>query len=57
MRLSIPIRPHVAAEMNLPRPMTSADWDQMMAVLETMKPGIVKDDECPGITREDEDGG
>jgi len=52
MRLIIPIRPHVTAEMDIPRPMASADWDQMMAVLETMKPGIVKDPERAGITRE-----
>ena len=43
--LRIPIRPHVDAVLYVPFPMTSADWDQFMAVLAAMKPGLVRDEE------------
>jgi len=41
--LRIPIRPYVYAELYVPFPMTSGDWDQFMAVLAAMKPGLVRD--------------
>jgi hypothetical protein len=44
-RLMVPIRPHVAAEVFVPRPMTEADWEQFMTVLTTMKPGLVHEPE------------
>ena len=43
IRLSIPVSPGVAAELLLPQPMSEDDWEQFMAVLEAMKPGIVKE--------------
>jgi hypothetical protein len=49
-QLIIPIRPGVAAEMTVPFPMTPADWDQMLAVLGAMKPGLVKDEDLPALT-------
>ena len=40
-RLVVPIRPHVQAELFVPWPMTEADWDQFLAVLAAMRPGLV----------------
>lgn len=42
--LRIPIRPHVHATLYVPRPMTESDWEQFMAVLAAMKPGLVPPD-------------
>lgn len=42
-QLRIPIRPHIDAVLYVPYPMTAADWDQFMTVLEAMKPGLVPD--------------
>ncbi len=41
-KLRIPIRPEVDAILYLLLPMTQEDWDQLMAVLDAMKPGIVR---------------
>jgi hypothetical protein len=40
-QLRIPIRPHVDAVLYVPFPMAESDWDQFMAVLAAMKPGLV----------------
>jgi hypothetical protein len=42
--LLIPVRPDAHAEICFPsRWLTPAEWDQFMAVLEVMKPGLVRD--------------
>jgi hypothetical protein len=43
-RLVVPLRPHVEAELFVPFPMTTGDWDQFMMVLIAMKPGLVKEE-------------
>ena len=45
LALSIPLEPYKDAELDLPQPMTEANWQQFMAVLEAMKPGLVRDEE------------
>lgn len=40
-KLRIPIRPGVDAVLWVVLPMTQEDWDQFMAVLNAMKPGIL----------------
>lgn len=42
MALTLPLLPNVYAELRYSHPMTSVEWDRMMTVLETMKPGIVR---------------
>ena len=40
-RLVIPIAPHTQAVLDVPFPLSEANWDQLMAVLAAMKPGLV----------------
>ena len=42
-QLRIPIRPGEDAVLWVTLPMSAGDWDQLMAVLGAMKPGIVRD--------------
>jgi hypothetical protein len=41
-KLLIPIRPDEDAVLYVTLPMSDEDWDQLMAVLGAMKPGIVR---------------
>ena len=58
--LRIPIRPHVDAVLSVPFPMTEADWEQFLAVLAAMKPGLVPPEDLveqfddPALTGSDE---
>jgi hypothetical protein len=55
-KLLIPVSPDTHAEIYLPsRWLTPGEWDQFMAVLAAMKPGLVRKADA-GITREDGDG-
>ncbi len=44
-QLRIPVRPHADAVLYVPFPMTGDDWDQFLAVLAAMRPGLVRDEE------------
>jgi hypothetical protein len=39
--LTLPLHPNVYAELRYAHPMTADEWEQMMAVLSAMKPGVV----------------
>ena len=39
--LNIPVRPRHYASLTVSKPMTVAEWDQMMKVLAAMRPGLV----------------
>jgi hypothetical protein len=43
VRLMLPIRPGLWVALDGFRPMTPAEWDQMMRVLEAMRPGLVEE--------------
>ncbi|HLL69102.1 MAG TPA: hypothetical protein VK453_25805 [Micromonosporaceae bacterium] len=43
MPLVVPVSPGMYVQMQVPRPMTGVEWDQMWRVLDAMKPGIVED--------------
>lgn len=40
--LTIPVAPNVYVLLQVPRPMYPAEWEQMMRVLVSMRPGIVE---------------
>lgn len=43
--LNIPVKPRLYASLTVTKPMTVAEWDQMMRVLEAMKPGLLDQDD------------
>lgn len=45
--LALPIDPYDWAYLTMPRTISAAMWEQMMTVLEAMKPGIVEVVDAP----------
>jgi hypothetical protein len=43
LALNIPLEPGIYAKVIFPRPMTEKRWSQFWCVLDTMKPGIVRE--------------
>jgi hypothetical protein len=43
LELNIPLEPGIDATVIFPRPMTEKRWSQFWHVLDTMKPGIVRE--------------
>lgn len=41
--LTLPLAPHAVALLQYQHPMRSGEWDQMMRLLEIMRPGVVSD--------------
>ncbi len=39
----LPLDPATQAQLTLPVPLTAAQWDRLMIVLDSMRPGLVSD--------------
>lgn len=42
--LPLPLAPDVWGRLEMPHPLTAAEWDQLMTTLAAMRPGLVREE-------------